>query len=115
MLSSAAHECGHKLPSSDADRHSIRPQRIMPAAMCTTISRLGTKLTGPQESALQVDGSKLTDAVAASSPAKPIEQSDAPSIPQQSDPQGSTLQIDGFEMHQYPDAVLRQKCHGWQF
>ena len=41
----------------------------------------------PQGNALQVDGSKPTDAVATSSPAaaKPIEQSDAPSIPQQND------------------------------
>ena len=53
----------------------------------------------PQGNALQVDASKPTDAVAASSPAavKPIEQSDAPSIPQQNDPQGSTLQVDGFK------------------
>ena len=42
----------------------------------------------PQGNALQVDASKPTDAVAASSPA---------SIPQQNDPQGSTLQVDGFK------------------
>jgi Na+-transporting methylmalonyl-CoA/oxaloacetate decarboxylase gamma subunit len=53
----------------------------------------------PQGNALQVDASKPTDAVAASSPAaaKPIEQSDAPSIPQENDPQGSTPQVDGFK------------------
>jgi hypothetical protein len=46
--------------------------------------------------ALQVDASKPTDAVAASSPAAatPIEQSDAVSIPQQNDPQGNALQVD---------------------
>jgi hypothetical protein len=51
----------------------------------------------PQGNALQVDGSKPTDAVATSSPAaaKSIEQSDAPSIPQQNVPQESTLQVDG--------------------
>jgi hypothetical protein len=49
----------------------------------------------PQGNALQVDGSKPTDAVATSSPAaaKPIEQSDAPSIPQLNDSQGRTLQV----------------------
>ena len=51
----------------------------------------------PQESTLQVDGSKLTDAAATSSPAaaKPIEQSGAPWAPQESVPQESTLQVDG--------------------
>ena len=51
----------------------------------------------PQGNALQVDGSKPTDATATSSPAaaKPIEQSDAPSIPQQNVPQENTLQVDG--------------------
>ena len=54
----------------------------------------------PQGNALQVDGSKPTDAVATSSPAaaKPIEQSDASSIPQQNVPQESTLQVDGSKL-----------------
>ena len=48
---------------------------------------------GPQGSALQVDGSKPTDAVAASSraAAKPIQQSDAPWAPRENGPQGSAL------------------------
>jgi hypothetical protein len=52
---------------------------------------------GPQGSALQVDGSKPTDAVAASSraAAKPIQQSDAPWAPQENGPQESALQGDG--------------------
>ena len=49
----------------------------------------------PQGNALQVDGSKPTDAAATSAAAKPIEQSDASSIPQQNVPQESTLQVDG--------------------
>jgi hypothetical protein len=59
----------------------------------------------PQGNALQVDGSKPTDAVATSSPAaaKPIEQSDAPSIPQQNVPQESTLQVGGSKS---TDAVV---------
>ena len=54
----------------------------------------------PQGNALQVDGSKPTDAVATSSPAaaKPIEQSDASSFPQQNVPQESTLQVDGSKL-----------------
>ena len=50
----------------------------------------------PQGNALQVDASKPTDAVAASSPAaaKPIEQGDAPSVPQENVPQGNALQVD---------------------
>jgi hypothetical protein len=50
----------------------------------------------PQGNALQVDASKPTDAVAASSPAaaKPIEQGDAPSVPQGNVPQGNALQVD---------------------
>jgi len=50
----------------------------------------------PQGNALQVDASKPTDAVAASSPAaaKPIEQGDAPSLPQENIPQESALQVD---------------------
>jgi hypothetical protein len=49
-----------------------------------------------QGNALQVDASKPTDAVAASSPAvaKPIEQGDAPSIPRENIPQESALQVD---------------------
>jgi hypothetical protein len=52
---------------------------------------------GPQGSALQVDGSKPTDAVAASSraAATPIQQSDAPWAPQENGPQESALQGDG--------------------
>jgi hypothetical protein len=51
----------------------------------------------PQGNALQVDASKPTDAVAASSPAaaKPIEQGDALSVPQENIPQESALQVDG--------------------
>ena len=52
----------------------------------------------PQGNALQVDGSKLTDAAATSAAAKPIEQSDASSIPQQNVPQESTLQVDGSKL-----------------
>ena len=50
----------------------------------------------PQGNALQVDASKPTDAVAASSPAaaKPIEQGDPPSVPQENIPQESALQVD---------------------
>jgi hypothetical protein len=53
----------------------------------------------PQGNALQVDASKPTDAVAASSPAaaKPIEQSDALSVPQENIPQESALPVDGFK------------------
>jgi hypothetical protein len=58
----------------------------------------------PQGNALQVDASKPTDAVAASSPAaaKPIEQGDAPSVPQENIPQESALQVDGSN---HTDAV----------
>ena len=51
----------------------------------------------PQGNALQVDLSKPTDAVVASSPAaaKPIEQGDALSVPQENIPQESALQVDG--------------------
>jgi hypothetical protein len=49
----------------------------------------------PQGNALQVDGSKSTDAAATSSPAKPIEQSGAPWAPQENVPQESTLHVDG--------------------
>ena len=54
----------------------------------------------PQGNALQVDGSKPTDAAATSSPAaaKPIEQSGAPWAPQESVPQESTLQVDGSKL-----------------
>jgi hypothetical protein len=52
----------------------------------------------PQGNALQVDGSKPTDAAATSAAAKPIEQSDASSIPQQNVPQESTLQADGSKL-----------------
>ena len=52
----------------------------------------------PQGNALQVDGSKPTDAAATSAAAKPIEQSDASSIPQQNVPQESTLQVDGSKL-----------------
>jgi hypothetical protein len=51
----------------------------------------------PQGNALQVDASKPTDAVAASShaAAKPIEEGDALSVPQENIPQESALQVDG--------------------
>ena len=52
----------------------------------------------PQGNALQVGGSKLTDAAATSAAAKPIEQSYASSIPQQNVPQESTLQVDGSKL-----------------
>jgi hypothetical protein len=58
---------------------------------------LAPQENAPQEGALQVDGSKPTDAVAAPSPAaaKPIEQGNAPWIPQESGPQEGALQVDG--------------------
>ena len=52
----------------------------------------------PQGNALQVGGSKLTDAAATSAAAKPIEQSYASSIPQQNVPQESTLQVGGSKL-----------------
>ena len=75
------------------------PQRPRPAAKPIEQSDAPSvpQENVPQESTLQVDGSKPTDAAATSSPAaaKPIEQSDASSIPQQNVPQESTLQVDG--------------------
>jgi hypothetical protein len=82
---------------------SVKPQ---PTSLVSAIAEepiqrsdppLAPQENAPQESALQVDGSKPTDAVAAPSPAaaKPIEQSDAPWIPQESGPQEGALQVDG--------------------
>ena len=93
---------------------SVKPQ---PTSLVSAIAEepiqrsdppLAPQENAPQEGALQVDGSKPTDAVAAPSPAaaKPIEQSDAPWIPQESGPQEGALQVDGSKP---TDAVAAQQ------
>jgi hypothetical protein len=76
---------------------SVKPQ---PTSLVSAIAKEPIRTDqpwAPQGSALQVDGSQPTDAVAASSraAAKPIQQSDAPWAPQENGPQGSALQGDG--------------------